>query len=59
MKSIIINKLKKDSMGLVPTNHLPKGFKSINPKDDRYATFSWGLFDEIHKVSKLLSNLVF
>ena len=48
MKNIIINKLQKDSLGLVLTNHTLKGFKSINPKDDRYATLSWGMFDEIH-----------
>ena len=49
MKNLIINRLQKDSVGLVLTNHTPKGFQTINPKDDRYATLSWGLFDEIHE----------
>lgn len=55
MKNIIINKLQKDSLGLVLTKHTPKGFKSINPKYDRYSTLSWVLFDEIHE-SKLIER---
>lgn len=42
MKSSDINKLQNDTMGLVLTNHTPKGFQKINPKDNRYATLSWG-----------------
>ena len=49
MKNLIINRLQKDSVGLVLTDHTPKGFQTINPKDDRYATLSWGMFDEIHE----------
>ena len=49
MKNIIINKLQKDSSGLILTDHTPKGFQTINPKDDRYATLSWGMFDEVHE----------
>ena len=49
MKNLIINRLQKDSIGLIITDHTPKGFQTINPKDDRYATLSWGLFDEIHE----------
>ena len=50
IQNIIINKLQNDSVGLVLTNHTPKGFKSINPKDDRYATLSWSLYGETDKV---------
>ncbi len=61
MKNIIINKLQKDSLGLVLTKHTPKGFKSIKPKDDRYATLSWGMFDEIHepKLIERYNNTLF
>jgi hypothetical protein len=49
MKNLIINRLQKDSIGLILTDHTPKGFQTINPKDDRYATLSWGMFDEVHE----------
>lgn len=49
MKNIIINRLQKDNLSLFLTDHTPKGFQTINPKDDRYATLSWGMFDEIHE----------
>lgn len=55
MKSSDINKLQNDTMGLVLTNHTPKGFQKINPKDNRYATLSWGMFDEIHE-TKLIER---
>lgn len=48
--SIIFNRLQNGSMVLAHTKHTPKGFNTINPKDDKYATLSWGMFDEIHKV---------
>ena len=53
MKNMIINKLQKDSVGLAFKNHTPKGFKSIHPKDDRYATLYWGMFDEIHQTKSI------
>ena len=46
MKNLIVNRLQKDSVALVLTDHTAKGFKTINPKDDRYASLSWGMFDE-------------
>ena len=46
MKNIIINQLQKDTMGFILINHTAKGFQSINPKDDRHASLSWGMFDE-------------
>jgi len=49
MKNLIINRLQNDSIGLIRTDHTPKGFQTINPKDDRYATLSWGMFDEVHE----------
>jgi hypothetical protein len=49
MKNLIINRLQRDSLGLILTDHTPKGFQTINPKDDRYATLSWGMFDEVHE----------
>lgn len=49
MKNLIINRLQNDSIGLILTDHTPKGFQTINPKDDRYATLSWGMFDEVHE----------
>ncbi len=55
MKNIIINKLQNDSLGLVHTNHTPKGFRTINSKDEHYATLSLGLFDEIHE-AKLIER---
>ena len=61
MKNIIINKLQKDSSGLILTDHTPKGFRTINPKDDRYATLSWGLYDEIHeaKLNERYNNTLY
>ena len=49
MKNLIVNRLQKDSMGFIMTDHTPKGFQSINPSDDRYATLSNGIFDEVHE----------
>ena len=43
------NRFQKDSAGLILTDHTPKGFQTISPKNDRYATLSWGTFDEVHE----------
>ena len=54
MKNIIINKLQNDSVGLVLTNHTPKGFKNVHPKDEHYATSLWGKFDEVQELKLLM-----
>ena len=61
MKNIIINQIQKDSTGLILTNHTSKGFQTINPKDDRNASLSWGTFDEIQNTKSLeqYSNTLF
>jgi hypothetical protein len=48
MKNLIVNRLKRDSIGLVLVDHTPTSFKSFDAKNERYATLSWGLFDEEH-----------
>jgi hypothetical protein len=48
MKNLIVNRLKRDSVGLVLVDHTPTSFKSFDAKNERYATLSWGLFDEEH-----------
>jgi hypothetical protein len=53
MKNLIIDHLKKDSTNFILANHTPRGFQSINPKDDRYATLSWGKFDEVHEPKRI------
>ena len=53
MKNAIINRFQKDSAGLILTDHTPKGFQTISPKNDRYATLSWGTFDEVHEPKRL------
>lgn len=49
MKNLIISYLQQDSASFILIDHTPKGFQTLNPKDDRYATLSWGMFDEIHE----------
>ena len=49
MKNLIVSHLKQDSANFFLKNRTPRGFQTINPKDDRYATLSWGKFDEVHE----------
>jgi hypothetical protein len=50
MKNLIVSELKKDSVTFIVKNHTPQPYKSIGIKDSRYATLSWGMFEEIHEV---------
>jgi hypothetical protein len=43
-----VNRLSRDSVGLILVDHTPTSFKSFDAKNERYATLSWGLFDEEH-----------
>ncbi len=48
MKNILIKGWNKDSLSVVITqNHLPKTFQKFGEKDERHASLSWGLFDEV------------
>ncbi|MFA6925165.1 MAG: hypothetical protein WC223_13050 [Bacteroidales bacterium] len=52
IKNLIISRLQNDTnAALIVKDQTPNPFKHINsdPKDTRYATLSWGLFDEIHE----------
>lgn len=52
IKNLIISRMQNDTNAVfIAKNYTPNPFKHINsdPKDTRYATLSWGLFDEIHE----------
>lgn len=52
IKNLIISRMKNDTNAVfISKNYTPNPFKHINsdPNDTRYATLSWGLFDEIHE----------
>jgi len=52
IKNLIISRICKDENApIFIKDQTPNPFKHINsdPKDTRYATLSWGLFDEIHE----------
>lgn len=49
MKNQIINRLFKDSTFISITDHTPKGFQTISPPNERYATVSSGMFEEVHE----------
>ena len=49
MKNLIVSHLKQDSANFFLQNRTPQGFQTIKPNDDRYATLSWGKFDEVHE----------
>ena len=52
IKNLIISKIQNDTNAtFIIKDQTPNPFKNINsdPKDTRYATLSWGLFDEIHE----------
>jgi len=53
MKNIIIASAKKEMLPMITTNHTPQPFKSIGVTDTKYATLSWGLFDEMHQTKPL------
>ena len=62
MRDIILSKLRNEPIGYIAENHTPQPFNDINVKDKRYATLSWGLFDEnpqpkpIERYGKTLFN---
>jgi hypothetical protein len=49
MKNLIIRGLQKDEGGIILKDNTPKGFQTIDDEGERYATLSWGLFDEVHE----------
>jgi hypothetical protein len=49
MKNLIIRGLQKDEGGIILKDNTPTGFQTIDEEGERYATLSWGLFDEVHK----------
>jgi hypothetical protein len=49
MKNLIIRGLQKDDGGIVLKDHTPRAFQTIDDEGERYATLSWGLFDEVHE----------
>lgn len=53
MKNHIISRLFNDTTYISFKDYTPKGFQTISPKDDRYATLSSGMFPEVHENKKL------
>jgi hypothetical protein len=49
MKNLIIRGLQKDEGGIILKDNTPTGFQTIDDEGERYATLSWGLFDEVHE----------
>ncbi|MFA6925145.1 MAG: hypothetical protein WC223_12945 [Bacteroidales bacterium] len=52
IKNLIISRMQNDTTAVfIAKDQTPNPFKHIksDPKDTRYATLSWGLFDEIHE----------
>jgi hypothetical protein len=49
MKNLIIRGLQKDEGGIILKDNTPTGFQTIDEEGERYATLSWGLFDEVHE----------
>lgn len=47
MKNFVIAKLRNDSSAIILKDHTPQPYKHLGVKNDRYATLSWGLFDEM------------
>jgi muramidase (phage lysozyme) len=41
--------LQKDEGGIILKDNTPTGFQTIDDEGERYATLSWGLFDEVHE----------
>ena len=52
MRNLILSKLKKDTIPVIAKDNTPRPFTSLNVSDPRYATLSWGLFEEIQKDEK-------
>jgi len=48
MKNLIVKGLQKDDGGIILKDHTPRAFQTIDDENIRYATLSWGLFDEMH-----------
>lgn len=61
MKNIILSKLSNDNYPIILQNHTPQPFKHIGKKEERYATLSGGIFDEliIDKPIEKISRTVF
>lgn len=49
MKNIVISRLRNDSIPIIVRDQTPQPFQNLAVTDSRYATLSWGLFDEIHE----------
>lgn len=49
MKNIILAGYKRDTLPYVTRNHTPKTFSQNGVQGTRYASLSWGLFDEMHE----------
>lgn len=49
MKNLVISRLRNDTTPIIVKDHTPQPFKNLGVKDTRYATLSWGLFDEMHE----------
>ena len=49
MKNIVLAGLKNEPLPIQTKDHTPKAFVNIDSKDTRYATLSWGLFEEVHR----------
>lgn len=53
MKNYVIAKLRNDSTAMIFKDHTPQPFAHLGVKEDRYATLSGGLFDEMHETKPL------
>jgi hypothetical protein len=48
MKNMIVSSLNKDSLPMRIQNHTPQAFSGV-PDQTRYASLSWGMFEEVHE----------
>lgn len=51
MKNLVISRLRNDTTPIFVQDHTPQPFANlgVKGKDARYATLSWGLFEEMHE----------